>query len=311
MHALTFLPSYAGKFHRGTLIFMQVHYRVKIINPNKKSDFMVRDLHHVIGKFDSIISLKLKIMDEFGELVPATTDFQIGYFRGKQSTKYWLMCQDDLEMMNESLQKGNGKVVLWCDGRSTKSSDSYDPVVASHGRKRRSAHVSEPVMSKRQQLDEDIQDIVQDLKDKHGSKYSLPQLRWWARMIVAGNHDSNDDPPQIPAITGIQPKREKKPSLSDAIAGAAITFANAVQSPTVQQCNKQSVVIFSDAMSTPEKSNTAQATGISPGKITELRMKKLRELRELQELLEQNILTQQEFSEQKQLVLHSLRRLTH
>ena len=35
------------------------------------------------------------------------------------------------------------------------------------------------------------------------------------------------------------------------------------------------------------------AVGISPGKVTELRMKNLHELRELQALLEQNILIQE------------------
>ena len=51
--------------------------------------------------------------------------------------------------------------------------------------------------------------------------------------------------------------------------------------------------------------------GISPGRITDLRMKKLHELRELQGLLEQNVLNQEEFDEQKRLVLDSLRKLTH
>ena len=56
---------------------------------------------------------------------------------------------------------------------------------------------------------------------------------------------------------------------------------------------------------------TTKGVGISPSKITDLRMKKLQELRELQGLLEQNVLTQQEFMEQKLLVLESLRKLTH
>lgn len=51
--------------------------------------------------------------------------------------------------------------------------------------------------------------------------------------------------------------------------------------------------------------------GISPGKITELRIKKLQELRELQQLLEQNLLTEEEFTEQKAMVLSSLRKLAH
>ena len=284
---------------------------MKIIHSNKKSDFVVRELHHFHGKFDSITSLKLKLMDEFGELVPATTEFQIGYFRGKQSTKYWIMCQDDLDMMNELLVKGKGSILLWCDARSRGSPECE----SSRGRKRKSPPVSEPVLSKRQQLDENIQDTVKDLKEKHGSKYSFPQLRLWARMIEAGNHESTDNPPLIPAITGITPKREKKPSLSDVIAGAATTLANAFRSPDVQQRNKQNIVISSEALSSPVKCNpnpsVTQTTGISPGKVTELRMKKLRELRELQELLECNILTQQEFTEQKRLVLDSLCKLTH
>ena len=64
-------------------------YRLKIINPNKKSEFiLVRDLHHFHGIFDSVLVMKMKLMDTFGALLPPTTEFQIGYFSGKQSTKY-------------------------------------------------------------------------------------------------------------------------------------------------------------------------------------------------------------------------------
>ena len=45
--------------------------------------------------------------------------------------------------------------------------------------------------------------------------------------------------------------------------------------------------------------------------MTDLRIKKLQELRELQQLLEQNVLTDAEFEEQKMLVLNALRKLTH
>ena len=196
-------------------------------------------------------------------------------------------------MMNDSLGKGKPNILLWCDGRSADSLDSSDSE-SSCGRKHKSPPVSEPLPSKRQQLDDSIADTVKELKGKHESKYTFPQLRLWVRMIVAGNHDSTDTPPLIPAITVIQPKREKKSSLSDVIAGAAVTFANAVKSPDIQQRNKQSIVISSDAMSSPVKPNSnlsvTPTTGISPAKVTELRMKKLHELRELQELLEQNIL---------------------
>ena len=146
------------------------------------------------------------------------------------------------------------------------------------------------------------------MKEKHGTKYTIPQLRFWARMITTKNHESFDEPPDLPPFSAVQPK---KASLAEAITGAALTFASVARTPDVSQSNNQSVII---APSSPKASATPVATaavGISPGKVTELRMKKLHELRELQALLEQNILTEQEFVEQKQLVLNSLRKLAH
>ncbi len=66
---------------------------------------------------------------------------------------------------------------------------------------------------------------------------------------------------------------------------------------------------------TPTKSSetpnqSSKPIGLSPGRVTELRIKKLQELRELQQLLEQNVLTDAEFEEQKMLVLNALRKLT-
>lgn len=68
---------------------------------------------------------------------------------------------------------------------------------------------------------------VVELREKNGFTYSLPQLRLWAQMIAAGHHESTDNPPQIPAITGITQKK----SLSSALAGAAVSFASALRSP--------------------------------------------------------------------------------
>ena len=44
--------------------------------------------------------MKVKIIEEFKELVPQTLEFQVGYFLGKQSTiLYWIMCEEDLNAM--------------------------------------------------------------------------------------------------------------------------------------------------------------------------------------------------------------------
>ncbi len=90
-------------------------------------------------------------------------------------------------------------------------------------------------------------------------------------------------------------------SLADAITGAVKTFTDAVKPPPtsaslVIENNNNNSNSISTSMASP---NTTQSNGvgISPSKITDLRMKKLQELRELQALLEQNVLTQQEFIE--------------
>jgi len=51
------------------------------------------------------------------------------------------------------------------------------------------------------------------------------------------------------------------------------------------------------------------ATGISPGKTAELRMKNLKQLRYLQSLFEDGILTEKEHAEQKANILSLLRKL--
>ena len=69
-----------------------------------------------------------------------------------------------------------------------------------------------------------VEDVFEELREKHGIAYTRLQLKLWARMIVNDIHDSYDQPPQVPMITGIVPKPS---SVSEVIANAATTFAKA------------------------------------------------------------------------------------
>jgi len=60
---------------------------VRISNPEKLSQFISRQLHHFDGKFDSIMAIKVHLMDKFGDQVPETINFNIGYFEGRQCKK--------------------------------------------------------------------------------------------------------------------------------------------------------------------------------------------------------------------------------
>ena len=45
------------------------------------------------------------------------------------------------------------------------------------------------MLSKHKQIELEVDDLVSELKEKHGTKNTIPQLRLWARMINCGNHD--------------------------------------------------------------------------------------------------------------------------
>ena len=238
-------------------------------------------------------------MEEFDTLVPNSMDFDVGYFSGKQSKKQWLIEDNDLKEMYDSMKK-NQSVLLWCDRRMQGAPQP------SEQKRKRSANQDTP-KSKRFELDMDVDDTVTQLKDIHGDKYTVPQMRMWARYIQAGHYNDLVEPPPLPAFKGVPPKRERKESLSDAIAGAAITFINAMRSP--ESNVKSSNVVINSHTPPKNDSTTSVVVGISPGRATDLRLKKLKELRELQALLEQSILSESEFVEQKAIVLECLRKL--
>ena len=273
---------------------------------------MVREVHRHDQRFATIQELKEKIMDEFGDQLPETTDFQVGYFHGKQSAKRWIITQEDLNLMYESKKE---KILLWADARHTRVQSPNTSGSSSRGQKRKSA---DPfgLTSKRQQIESEV-DVVSDLKKKQGDKYSLPQLRLWARCIVSGNHESTDEPPDLPPITGNGPKKPKKQSFGGALVEAASTFAAQVVRGSEIKQSGNAIVVSGTTTQTPTKLSTSvcidndKSVVLSPGKVTDLQSKKLQELRELQCLRDQGILTEEEFAEQKSLVLASLRKLTH
>ena len=66
------------------------------------------------GRFESIRSINLKLMEEF-DSVPNSMDFDIGYYSGKQNKKHWLIEENNLKEMYDNMKKVS--VLLWCDRR--------------------------------------------------------------------------------------------------------------------------------------------------------------------------------------------------
>ena len=75
-------------------------------------------------------------------------------------------------------------------------------------------------MVNHQEKGEESKAIFKELQEKHSSKYEMPRLRLWSRMVSVGIHNNYDEPPNIPAFSGT--KRAKKKTLSECFSGATI-----------------------------------------------------------------------------------------
>ena len=151
-------------------------YKVRIINPLKKSEVSTRYLNEVSSRVDSVNGLRLRIREEFGDQVSTSSALNVGYL--EQQAKISLFASDDLSRMYEQYAKG-GQITLWCDG---KVSDSNCKRKDDSG------------TSKRTENEQQVNDVYKDLRDKHGSEFETPKLRLWARMICSGLHDDYNSP---------------------------------------------------------------------------------------------------------------------
>ena len=152
-------------------------YRVKIYDPVRRNKFCVREMHNVKHKFKSVAALQLALWHEFDEFVPEEGEFSVGYFEGQSHTKKWIVSGQDLKAMC-SYFDGKECISLWCDGKEQEEQGRV-------GQKRKGK--GEPHSSKRAEREEEVDDIFQRLKKKQKDSFSGPQLRLWARMIVARN----------------------------------------------------------------------------------------------------------------------------
>ena len=243
----------------------------------KRKKFSVRHLHNITKKFESVSSLRSALWHELGDVVPDEGDFNVGYFEGRQHTKKWLTTRQDLDAMYSYFQ-GRMCINLWCDGREATDEEML---------KRPSKKVA--CEKRKKDQEEELEDIFLQLKEKHGSKYSGPQLRLWARMIVAKTHDDKDNPPNVPMITGFA-QSQRSENFSDALSNAASAIAKALSPPL-------------------PSSSSALPARCSPSKTADIRMRNLEQLRALKQLFEDGILTEEEFLSQKEIVLQALNKL--
>ena len=271
------------RFKKNGLSPQTYSYKVKIINPNRKSEVVLRNLYGFSSKFESVIGLRAMMMEKFGDQVPSSVSFDVGYFEGQQHSKLCLCSNDDLKSMYMKYPKG--EITLWCEGKGTEHSSVREK---RNGKRKR----DEPSTSNRQDKEEEVESVFKELKSKHGDKFDAPRLRLWVRMIASNLHEDMDTSPQVPAFN-LTPKRQKQSeSFASALSGAAVAFAKALGNSPRPEHN--------------ENCTPHVTASVSPRKTVELRMKNYEQLRYLQTLFDDGILSEMEFMEQKRNILKNL-----
>ena len=270
---------------------------LKVINPANKKDtknFVLRPC-----EIETPQQLRDEILKQYGDKVPHTNDFEVGYFRGQQ--KVWIMTDDDLNDAWSMLGKGTGS--LWCHGvrKLAKQPDSSgeDSDVNEPPSKRQKTRKSVSATEEKQQR---VEDVKQKLVDKHGAEYSTMQYRLWAEMVAIDSHSSLDTPPCIPMFTGGRTKAKQHSTNTDmttvftSMAVAVIGALKPTPSPRPGPTASGSSV------------NVSAIGHPSPGKIADIRSKYIQQLRELHSLFEMGALTDKEFSDQKLPILDQLKK---
>ena len=68
------------------------------------------------------MALRMKLVEEFQDLVPDNLSFSVGYFEGQSHSKMWLMSTEDFTTMYVKYPKG--EITLRCDGGSDETGDT-------------------------------------------------------------------------------------------------------------------------------------------------------------------------------------------
>ena len=137
-----------------------------------------------------------------------------------------------------------------------------------------------------------VTELKAQLRQTHTTKYLSVQYALWAEMIVEGTHESTDEPPSVPMFGSRRPRgRPTSGNLSETLTDVADKFASALS---------------------PTTSSTCRSSGSysSPSKPAELPGKYMQQLKELVTLHDIDALTDEEYDEQRLVIVNLMRKLS-
>ncbi len=203
-----------------------IKYFIRII-PVKKTEAITLEWHGEHSIFTSPTTLKMKLMDCYKEKLPSSPDLIVLGYIVKRGGKRGIEKELDLTSMYTQFDKDD-PITIYCEIKSA--------TISVPKRKRKTIAESD---SDVEDHETDVKKAADKLKEKHGEEnYDKRQLTLWGRMIVNKQWKSYDNPPDVPLITGGVRKFPRKESISEAITGAALAFANALSPQANQQSSK-------------------------------------------------------------------------
>lgn len=269
---------------------------VKVLSPTNKKDFKMFTLRNVVlSAMRGPDDFKKEILDQLGgHVVPETFEFDLGYYSGKE--KKWINNEEDAGDALD-IMKSQNKLTLWCTGispekdkrkRDRSESESDDNAAENTSKSKRSKRT--PAIKAREA---ERDSIVSELRERHGCTYSAVQYRLWAEMKMGHTWDSLEKAPPYPMFGE---KRHRGHSASGELNEALTGLAKSI------------VGYLSPQTNTSHASSSSSAT-LSPAKTAQLRSKYMEQLSDLVKLREIQALTEEEYDEQRKVIVESMRKL--
>ena len=269
---------------------------VKVLSPSNKKDFKMYTLRNVVlSAMKRPDDIKNEILEQVGgSVVPETLEFDLGYYAEKE--KKWINNQDDACDALDVLKSQN-KLTLWCTGiniekerrKRDHSESESDDNTAEDTRNPKRSKCTSAIKAREAERDS----IVSELRERHGSTYSAVQYRLWAEMKMGHTWDSLEKAPPYPMFGE---KRHRRHSAGGELNEALTGLAN-------------SIVGYLSPQTNTYRTSSCSSGTLSPAKTAQLRSKYMEQLSDLVKLREIGALTNEEYEEQRQVIVDSMRKL--
>ena len=270
-------------------------FYLKIFNPANKKEFQLYTMPNLSLDIDNPDKLRQALSEQYGDLLPPIDKMEVGYFH--QAKKMWIKNRLDLNDVWKLVQKGE-RVTLWSMGATTETNAPTD--VQKRPLDKSGSSGEQPVSkrSKTQSTSDEKRALVanyeQRLQQKHEDKYSRFQIKIWAEALASDQYSDLDTPPGYAMFSREKDKKTAKDGNVDVVMSGMVNMMN-----TLCQALTPKVIPL-------EK---RQSIGLSPMKKAELRSTYLKQLGELRQLRDNGILTEEEYEEQREDLIDSMRNL--